>query len=77
MEIINNIIGVFIGGIITFLVSHFYYKKATNDLRNEINVLSESIKELDELTVEIYNKNEIIKNHVTYNTPDDPDYPYK
>lgn len=77
-------LGMVLGSMMTLIVAHFYYKQATKDLKKEMNKLkdiNDSIQKLlvsieqvmDEVADNVYTTNK----HVTYNTPDDPDYPYK
>ena len=80
----DQVLLILLGGIITLVVAHLYYKQATKDLKKEVTKLqdfNDSIQKLlvslDEIVNWIYEDASITKEHVVKGTPDDPDYPYK
>jgi hypothetical protein len=50
MEWVQTALGVILGGIITFLASYFFYKRAGDELRLEANRLREEASEINRLT---------------------------
>lgn len=79
-----QILGMVLSGIISLVIAHLYYKKASKDLKietsnlkdlnNELKVFVAELRELDE---SIISDTDIIRKIITYGTPNDPDYPYK
>lgn len=80
----DTIIGCIIGTIVSIIIAHIYYKKATDDLEQlKLDIKSETDKLIkisefiSEDTAQTQRDAEMIKKHVTNNTIDDPDFPYK
>lgn len=82
--IIITSVSILISGLLSLLITHRYYKRATKDLEIETNrlremntELAENIKNLEELSVDIWENSELTKKHAVHNTIDDPEYPNK
>ena len=79
-----QILGMVLSGILSLIIAHFYYKKASKDLRieatnlrelnNELKGLIVKLNELDENIMEDTDK---IRKIIIRGTSDDPQYPYK
>jgi len=79
-----QILGMILSGIVSLIIAHLYYKKASTDLRietanlkklnEELNTLINDLGELDE---KINEDTETIKQVVIRGTNFDPKYPYK
>jgi len=79
-----QLFGIILSGILSLIIAHFYYKKATKDLIIEttnLTKLNEELKNifsnLENLESLIIEDTYIIRKLVSKNTSSDPDYPYK
>ena len=78
------ILGAVIGAISSVLIAEAYHRRASKETQAEINNLKNLGKELEEHLEEIKHSSfytaeitEIVKEHISHGTPDDPEYPYK
>ena len=84
MNFLIQILGIILSGIISLFIAHFYYKRATKDLKMETSNLTNLNRELksllsnlEELESFVMEDTDVIRKTVTKNTSNDPDYPYK
>jgi len=75
---------IILGAVIAIVVAYVFYRRSTKDLEREISNLREELINLKDTTNEIKQaaKNiladsDMIRKHVTWNSADDPKYPYK
>ena len=81
---IELIIGVVIGAIISVTIAEIYHRRSSASLRAEIQRLesandttNQSIEDMGELASKIGNDVEMTKRHTVSGTSNDPRYPYK
>ena len=81
---IELIIGVLIGAVISVTIAQIYHSRASAGLREEIDRLEksneamrQSIEDLDDVASKISQDTDVTRRHTVVGTPDDPDYPYK
>ena len=81
---IELIIGAILGTLGSLAVSHFYYRRSSQDFEKEVDRLRSQLSKLQELmdavqsdTVDLLNDVAKVKKIAGRGTPDDPDYPYK
>jgi gas vesicle protein len=82
--LIELAIGVVIGTLASLVIAEAYHRRASAETKREVDRLRELAEELSKTVAEIKHSSfyaaemtEVVKRHVTANTPDDPEYPYK
>jgi hypothetical protein len=75
---------IILGAIIAIVIAYIFYRRSTQDLekavaelRIELANLKDATGEIQQAAKDILADSDMIRKHVTYNTTDDPKYPYK
>ena len=81
---LETILGAILGTITSVIITHTYYRRASQDLRAEVDALRGALTRLTDISSElqgyseeILKTSELTKKHVVQGTTDDPEYPYK
>jgi hypothetical protein len=83
-DMFEIILGAILGTVTALIIAHFYYRRSTQDLEREVDDLRKELANLKTMNQDLQGaadstleSAEVIKKHVVYGTPDDPEYPYK
>jgi hypothetical protein len=78
------VFGALLGTVGSLIISHFYYRKSSQEMDALINSLQLKIEELAEIArvleksvSVVLDETGVIKKITVMGTPDDPNYPYK